>query len=114
MGFAAISRLRLRDTRDTRGQVSSCVLHDMWGNGIWETEGQTGEKPAREAPLTQQLLWMNVKAAPPHSGEEKRGDPSICDQLPIAIFFPSLRCGVGLLVFVLRFFFSPHYPLIGE
>lgn len=91
MGFAAISRLRLPDARDTQGQVSTCALHDVWGNGIWETEGQTGEKPAHKAPLTQQLLWMNVKAA------------------------PSLRYGVGLLVFVLRsFFFSPHQPLIGE
>lgn len=111
MGFAAISRLRLRDTQDTQGQVSTCVLHDIWGNGIWETEGQTGEKPAHKAPLTQQLLWMNVKAAAPRNGEEKRGDPSICNPLPIAISFPSLRYGVGLLVFCFALLFLSPPPL---
>lgn len=82
MGFAAISRLRLRGARDTQGQVSTCASHDVWGNGIRETEGQTGEKPAHKAPLTQQLPRMNVKAASPRNGEEKRGDPCICNQLP--------------------------------
>lgn len=88
MGFAAISGLRLRGARDTQGQVSTWASHDVWGNGTRETEGQTGEKPAHKAPLTQQLRRMSVKAAPPRNGEEKRGDPSICNQLPIAIFPP--------------------------
>lgn len=91
----------LKTLRDKFPPVS-CTT---WGNGIWETEGQTGEKPAHKAPLMQQLLWMNVKAAAPRNGEEKRGDPSIRNQLPIAISFPSLRYGVGRRVFCFALLF---------